>query len=150
MFFQIKKKQKSPLFSLYPQQTCSWSKSTLETFTRCSKLTRKTPKRRHQNGFIAAILVFLLLTLTLCPTFFSVSSIELEQSNICWHYIDLKKMQKTCKTCSVSLFHSSYLQYMEVCKYDSKRTKNVFDRDLWVKLKRSKKKCWHLIDTLNT
>ena len=90
------------------------------------KLTRKTPKRRHQNGVIAVILVFLLLTLTLCPIFFSVSSNELEQSNICWDYIDLKKMQKTCNTCSVSLFHSSYLQYMEACKYDNKRTKKCF------------------------
>ena len=46
-------------------------------------------------------------------------------SDIFWDYTDLKKVKKTCKTCSIPLFHKSPLKYMEKCKYDSKRTKKL-------------------------
>ena len=36
----------------------------------CSKLTIKTPERRHQNGAIGVVLVSLLLTLNIFHTLF--------------------------------------------------------------------------------
>ena len=46
----------------------------------CSKLTIKTPHQRHSD----VVLVFLLLTINIFNTFFSVSIVELEQVNINW------------------------------------------------------------------
>ena len=45
----------------------------------CSKLTIK-----HQNDVVGVVLVFLLLTLNILNTFFSVSIVKLEQVNVSW------------------------------------------------------------------
>ena len=41
--------------------------------------------KKHQNDVNAVVLVFLLLTLNIFHTFFSVSIVDFEQANVSWN-----------------------------------------------------------------